>query len=172
MGLGGSCWFYWLRALASSDLLEKHQPRQTLTCSQGLAECTADESFRVEPLDSGPVDVTGLDVKAALCCKTNEKCKACLLISVRLRIPDNEEISGGQLGEDADEDKDNGEHISAAVTVCYYSGPSLPRYKVISFRVTPAAHKSQEHEVSQRLNLFKPDPPFQSVHRTRALTVA
>ncbi|XP_017580000.1 uncharacterized protein il17rc isoform X2 [Pygocentrus nattereri] len=143
MGLGGFVLVLLAGALASSELLEKHQLRQTLTCSQGLDECTADESFRVEPLDSGPVEVTGLGVKAALCCRNNQKCKACLLISVRLRILENEEISGGQLGEDADEDKDD-----AAVTVCYYSGPSLPRYKVISFRVTPAARKSREHELT------------------------
>ncbi|XP_036414977.1 uncharacterized protein il17rc isoform X2 [Colossoma macropomum] len=148
MGLGGFVLVLLAGALASSDLLEKHQPRQTLTCSQGLDECTADESFRVESLDSGPVEVTGLDVKAVLCCKKDEKCKACLLISVRLRILDNEEISGGQLREDADEDEDDGEHVSAAVTVCYYSGPNLPRYKVISFRVTPAAHKNREHKLT------------------------
>ncbi|KAI4888782.1 hypothetical protein NFI96_021603 [Prochilodus magdalenae] len=144
MGFGGLVLVLLAGALASSHLLDKHQPTRNLTCSQGLDQCRVEtREFQPEPLNAGPVEVSGLDVKAALCCK-DQKCSACLLITVRLKILDEEEVSGEQLeDEDKEDDEDDGERLSgASVTVCFYSGPNLPNYKVISFKVTPAARQN------------------------------
>lgn len=73
--------------------------------------------------NQGPVVVSGLDAKAALCCKENEKCKACVLVKIQLRILPPEENSGRESGEDEDDDEDEEKHISGSVcefTSCLY----------------------------------------------------
>ncbi|XP_072521701.1 interleukin-17 receptor C isoform X2 [Salminus brasiliensis] len=136
MGFWGSVLILLAGTVASSALLESHHPTQDIICSEGLDKCNKEEgSFLVQQVDFGPVEVSGVDVKPFLCCR-DQKCEACLLITIQLQILNEEESSGAESAEGEDED-------DAGITVRYYSGPNLPQYRRISFTVTTAARRNR-----------------------------
>ncbi|KAG9260682.1 hypothetical protein AMEX_G26972 [Astyanax mexicanus] len=137
MGFWGSVLLLLAGAVASLAQLERYDPSKISTCSQGLISCSVvDDWSIVQEEDSGPVEISDVDVKPVLCCKQNQRCEACLLITIHIRILNQTEGSGEDSGDSEDENE-------GVITVRYYSGPNLPQYRRIFFTVTPAARRKQ-----------------------------
>ncbi|XP_053509504.1 uncharacterized protein il17rc [Ictalurus furcatus] len=129
-------------ALMCAADLKKYDLQKNITCSQGLSNCRVSRSNSVvPPRDFGPVEVLSFDVETALCCRAPQKCRACLRIRIRLRILDDDDVSGEtpEVSEDG---------ARAAITLSYTSAPNLQSYKRINFTVKSDTWTNQESEVT------------------------
>ncbi|KAJ8257503.1 hypothetical protein GJAV_G00186300 [Gymnothorax javanicus] len=141
---------------ASATVLQKTEYNQNpqLTCAQGLTDC------RVEAEDlfsrGSEVDVSGLELKALLCCRSDEDCRPCLQIRIYLIVAalhDDQELSGYRMDEETLEIEEGGgsgqdrppSQTEVSINVCYVVPNFIDECKALEFTLPPSVedHKSE-----------------------------
>ncbi|XP_053724417.1 interleukin-17 receptor C-like isoform X1 [Synchiropus splendidus] len=107
--------------------------RTSVSCSQGLSQCTVDDANTVLAPENGRVQVRKLAPQLKLRCRGSSPCCLCLLIDTELYI-----------SPDTLQDDDS----TGSVTLCYQTPSALPTCKKVAFTINNGSLQQNLGKVS------------------------